>query len=286
MAYEIAVFDRKLIDEKNANLAAKAQALTVATASDLPAAQELLKGAQQWSRYIEDQRAIAKKPLLDQSRALDELAKEMQAPVAAATETIKAKILAYQDKLERERAARARALEGARALIARATTEGEISAALASVPFDDATLALSAETRRQEIRNGQRMAEEAAKLAEERRKQEEIRRKNGEEAAALAQARADADAARRAADEQARKAREAAESARLAKDAADAQARADALARAQSAKGIRTERLFEIVDAAALPREFLDPSESKIRAAVKAGREIPGVRTWEEKTVR
>lgn len=40
---------------------------------------------------------------------------------------------------------------------------------------------------------------------------------------------------------------------------------------------------FEVTDHTKLPREYLVPDEVKIRAAMKAGTELPGVRYWVEK---
>ncbi len=43
---------------------------------------------------------------------------------------------------------------------------------------------------------------------------------------------------------------------------------------------------FEIVDASLLPREYLQPDEKKIRAAVNAELAIPGVRVWRDDRTR
>jgi len=51
--------------------------------------------------------------------------------------------------------------------------------------------------------------------------------------------------------------------------------------------GIVTRKVmrFEIEDANQLPREFLKPDEAKIKAAVKAGIAISGVRVWQEEEI-
>lgn len=64
---------------------------------------------------------------------------------------------------------------------------------------------------------------------------------------------------------------------------------APALVRSESGSGVTYQTVvkFEVSDATLLPREFLVPNESAIRAAVRTGRrDIPGVRTWEEQEVR
>ena len=48
---------------------------------------------------------------------------------------------------------------------------------------------------------------------------------------------------------------------------------------------IRTVKKFEVTDEQRLPRYLLAPDMAKIRAAVKSGAIIPGVRVWEEKSV-
>lgn len=49
-------------------------------------------------------------------------------------------------------------------------------------------------------------------------------------------------------------------------------------------KGVSTSRVtkFEVVDAALVPREYLVVDERLVREAVKAGKNVPGVRVWEE----
>lgn len=46
----------------------------------------------------------------------------------------------------------------------------------------------------------------------------------------------------------------------------------------------RTDKKCEVMDITMLPHEYLLPNEPKIRAAMKAGIQLPGVRYWEEQT--
>ena len=57
--------------------------------------------------------------------------------------------------------------------------------------------------------------------------------------------------------------------------------------KAPKLKGVSLKTLtkFEITDEDLLPRHLLTPDMVKIRAAVKAGMEVPGIRVWEEKSV-
>lgn len=48
---------------------------------------------------------------------------------------------------------------------------------------------------------------------------------------------------------------------------------------------MRTVTKFEIVDVSALPKHLMKPDEVKIRAMVNSGLDVPGVRTWTEKSV-
>lgn len=45
-------------------------------------------------------------------------------------------------------------------------------------------------------------------------------------------------------------------------------------------------KCFEVMDVTMLPAEFMIPNEVKIRAAMKAGQELPGVKYWEEQRPR
>lgn len=51
------------------------------------------------------------------------------------------------------------------------------------------------------------------------------------------------------------------------------------------AMSFRTVKKYRVVDASALPREFLTPDMGKITEALKAGRSVPGAEMYEEKVV-
>ena len=287
---DIILLDAQSIQTKNDNLQKKADALAVVTANDLPAAQELLKGAQQWAKFIEEQRAAAKAPYLEKGREIDEAAKKLTAPVTLALEVIKGKIVRYQEKIEAERRERQALADAAMRAILTAKTEEAVDEAISTLPFDDANVALAATQKKNAIKVEAEQAAERDRQAKEAKRLAEIAKKQGDEAAAIAQEKARLAQESRQAEQARLDAQRKAEEAKQQEDAKQAAARAAALATVQSAKGIRKERLFEIVDATKLPRRFLMPDEKAIRAAVKSDEGMKwdeiGVRVWEETTVR
>lgn len=287
---DIILLDAQSIQLKNDNLAKRADALAVATANDLPAAQELLKGAQQWAKYIEEQRAAAKAPHLERGREIDEAAKKLTAPVTLALEVIKGKIVKYQEKVEAERRERQALVDAAMRGVLTAKTEAAVDDALSALPFDDANVALAATQKKNALKIDAEQAVERERQAKEAKRLADIAKKQGDEAAALARERSRQEQDAREAAQAKLDAQRKAEEAKQQEDAKQAAARAAALATVQSAKGIRKERLFDVVDAAKLPRRFLMPDERAIRAAMKVEKDTKwdeiGVRVWEETTVR
>jgi hypothetical protein len=287
---DIILLDAQAIQAKNDNLAKMADALAVVTANDLPAAQDLLKGAQRWEKFIEDQRSAAKAPYLDKGREIDEMAKSLAAPVALAKEVIKGKIVRYQQEVERKELARRNEVNSCIAAIQAARDEAAVDAALSALPFDDAGAALAATQRKNALAVEKEQAAERERLAKESKRLADIAKKQGEEAAALAQEKQRQAQEARQAEQAKLDAQRKAEEDKQAQDAKEARRRAEALSTVTSAKGVRKERLFEVVDASKLPRRFLMADEKAIRAAVKAEDGVKweemGVRVWEETTVR
>lgn len=274
------------IKAKSDTLLARVDALAVAAAT-LPEAQELLKNAQMLASYIEQQRTAAKAPYLEKGREIDELAKELSAPVETAKERVKAKIMDYNAELERKRKAREQAVAAAQRLIMAAQDEAAVDAAVAGLDFDDLGVLAAAESRKNAIAKEREQAAEAKRLEAERKELAKIAKKQGEEAAAIAQEKARQDAEARQAEQAKQDAERKAQEERMAKEAEKAASEAAARAKVQAPKGVRKVPKFEVLDASKLPREYLCADEKAIRAAVNAGtREIAGVRIWEDTDVR
>ena len=111
---------------------------------------------------------------------------------------------------------------------------------------------------------------ERARLAEEARKQSaeraEIERQKAETERKKRQIEAEKERLER--EKQRRADEDAAEEERKAREAAE---------KSRVKTGARTVTTFEITDPAAVPREYCKPDEQLIRAAVKDGKEVPGV---------
>lgn len=117
----------------------------------------------------------------------------------------------------------------------------------------------------------ERLDAEAKKQSAERQAIEEEKAKNAEK-----QRKIDAEKERLEREKQRKADEEVAEEARKAREKSE---------KNQVKAGVRTVTKFEITEDYLVPREYCEPSDKLIRAAVADGKEIPGVRVWTEKKV-
>lgn len=132
--------------------------------------------------------------------------------------------------------------------------------------------------RRNYLAEKERQEEERQRLESEQQEVEAERDQVEIEKAEIAEKEREIEAEkeRLAAEEEARKSREEAEKQRKAKEAEERQ---------KPKSGAREYLTFEITDPDAVPREYCVPHEPTIRAAIKEGKEVPGVKAYREKRV-
>lgn len=244
--------DRAEIVVQNQELIAKAGDLVIADAEQASAAAAYLADIKGRIKALEARRVESKKPALEMGKIVDDLFKELKAPLEEIVEKVNGGLLEFR-KAEQKRIAEANEA-------AERERQAEIDA-----------------------QEAKRKAEEDA--AREKREKAEA------EAAAAREARAAGDHSAEATVEQAEQAAKTAEmEERIAQEQRPVITQnAAPIEQAKSIRGgganvsFRTVWKFEVTKPEHVPIGYLTVNEKAISAAVKDGeREIPGVRIWSE----
>lgn len=282
--------ERRAILEQSEFLIAKIAKIEVKDADTAKDAQFLMKECTGLENLIEEKRTSITKPINDALKELNAMAKELAAPVTKAKDEIKAKQVAYAQKLEREAAEREAAVMAVISQIRQTADESELEVlAFEHEEHPDSRIKAEIETRRSyfeeeerkrklkeaEDAEAARIASLAAKVTPEQL--EEERRKADEK---LKQMEADAELRRINEDAAKQEAKE---------KAAEDERKREKAAAAAAPKGIRKVLKFEVSEASLVPRALCSPDETEIRNFLKENphiREIPGVRIWSEDKIQ
>lgn len=227
----------------------RAEAMQVTNDEEASAAAALLRDVATRRKTAEKERTSLKAPILEAGRRLDARFKEVMEPFDAVDEVLRGKLGTYQREQEQKRLAEQKRLEDER--LAREAAEREAR-----------EKAEAEEKKRRE--QAEADAREAEKLAQEARDEEE---------------RAQAEELREQSEREAEEARQRQEA--IATAPPPAPLPKAEVEPAAAPTGVQMKKVWKatVVDVGAVPREYLEVDEVKIRAAVRAGvREIPGVR--------
>lgn len=245
------------VDEKAAEVqsqvaaaTAQAEAMQVRDQAEADMAATFLRDVKRRRSAAEAERKRLKEPILEAGRRIDQTFKDAMAPFDAADKIVRGKLGTYTAEQERIRREEEERLE----------------------------------RERQERERKAREARERQEAEErQRREQAEREQREAEEEAAKAKSEADREAAEALAAEAARAAEEASVAESAIASLPEVQMPKAVVAAPPKQEGISTRKVWkaEVIDDAAVPRDYLVVDEKAIRAAVKSGvREIPGVRIY------
>jgi len=287
-------------EQQSRDLLAKAEAAEVTNEQQLASAVAVKKQITGHRKLVQDTRLSITRRFDEVKKAIMNRESEILLPLDEAQATLGDKILTYQEEQERIRREEQERVDK---IVQRVTVgdvyrfkdvdmvqdEGERLKKLYSElkPEDqklpDVKVAFTQSInkladRKQYLIEQEERRKEEERLAEERKKQSAERAKIEEEKAEIERKRRAIEAEKeRLEREKQRKAdEEAAEEARLEREREEKQ---------RVKAGVRTVTKFEIVNALEVPRQYCEPSDKLIRAAVLEGKEVPGVRVWTEKKV-
>ena len=234
----------------------KANSLSITKIEDTQIATLLLKDCQKTEKELEDKRIEIVQQPNDFVREVNALFKDVVVPVLTAKNTIKQKVVAYNDEQEKlRRAEEQKRLEEEQKRLQKIEDERK---------------------ERERVELEKRQAEEA-RLAD-------IAKAQSKERYELEQERLSLERAKREAEE---------ERARLVEERKEmlrkqiAESEQAAVVADTKVKGILKRWTWELVDEEKVPKAFCTSDSKKINAAIKEGiRDISGIRIFEESTVR
>lgn len=287
-------------EQQSRDLLQKAEAAEVSTEQQLASAVAVKKQITAHRKLVQDTRLNITRRFDEVKKAIMVKEDEILLPLDEAQAKLGEKILSYQEEQERIRREERERIEK---IVARVTItdvyryktpgdvqdEGERFKKLYSeLKPEDQKLPEVKVAFTQSIN---KLADRKAYLLEqleqekERQRLEEQAKKQSAERAELERQKAANEAKQRKID--AEKERLEREKQRKADEEAAEEARKEqeAEARRRVKTGVRTITKFEVTDEFEVPREYCTPNDQLIRAAVLAGKEIPGVRVWKEKKV-
>jgi hypothetical protein len=262
----------------------EATKLAVNSPSDILVANSLFKQTQLAEKDIEEKRKALVLPFNDFVKQVNTLAKECGQSTAEAKLLVSQKLLAYNEKIEAGRRARAEEERQRLEKERRAQEEADALRAAEEKKRRDAEDARLAEIERKQEAERQKIAAEQNAL---KKKEMEIEARRLEEEKKLEEQRiANEQAQRKIKEDQLeieRQKKQMEEDERK-KQAAETQAIIDV---ANKPKGIRSGHKFDIVDESKVPRQYCSPDAVKIRAAIKSGvLIIPGLLIQDDKRIQ
>lgn len=270
------------------NLVSKAEKAYIQMSEDVQIARAILKQCQEAEGDIESKRVEITKPLNDFIKEVNVLFKETTTPILTAKNTIKTKILAYEQEQERiKKEAEAKRFAEEQARLKRLEEERLERERIEAKKRAEEEAKLKAEQERlrkleearieKELLAKKANEDEQKKIREEAEKQRIDRELLEKEKLQIEQAKRDAEEERKRLEEE-KKIIEA-------KKAADEEAAM--LAAKLKVKGVRSRWSFEIVNEEEISRAYCSPDSKKINEAIKAGvREIKGLRIFEATNVQ
>lgn len=273
-----------IFTQKGLALKAAAEQMKVDVATDLPSAQAMKKQAQQLMADIENEKKAITFPFRDFVKKLNTLADECSVPTEQARLIIDQKLLAFDERVETERRARA---EEERKRLEEARLKEEADRKVREA--EELRLRKIEQDKIQAIHDAQEA--EKIKIAEERdaniRAQRELEAQKLEQERKLEEQRiAIAQKERAMAEKQKEFEIAKAEMDKAAAEAGDAERKAQEEAQ-NKVKGVRSSWTYDIVNEPLVGRELCTPDSKKINAAIKGGlREAPGLRIYEAKRVQ
>lgn len=193
---EISKTDNKRLVALVGSITEKSESLTVENHEDMETANALLKETVAAEKEIEEVRTSMVKPLNDQVKQINALAKEFSAPVESAKLLVKEKILAFNRKQEEIRLAKERALQAGISACDK-TDDRDGLTALDLIPDDvksDPRFQIAFERAKFRIEESERIEAERVRQEAERKRIEETKAAQGAEMAEIERKQAEINA--------------------------------------------------------------------------------------------
>lgn len=270
------------------SLVQKSEKLQIVKSEDTQIASAILKDCQDTEQELEEKRIEITKPLNDFVKEVNSLFRETAIPILTAKNTVKQKILAYnQEQEQKRRAEEEKRLAKERARLKKLEEERLERERIELKKREEEEQRLRVEQERLRKLEEERIAKEleAAKVNEE--EQRKIREEAGKqrlERERLEKERLEIEQQKREAEEERRRIEE---EKRLMEERRIAEEAEAKRAEEMRVKGIVKRTAWEIVEEEKIPRAFCSPDSKKINEAIKSGvRKIDGVRIFESTTVR
>lgn len=269
-------------------LVEKADKLQIVKPEDTQVATIILKDCQTTEQDLEAKRLEITKPINDFVKEVNVLFRETATPILTAKNTVKTKILTYNQEQEKirlaeeqkrfaEEQARLRRLEAERIERERIEKERREAEEKKLKDEQERLRKLDEERIEKELQAQKVSEEEQKKMREEADKQRLEREKLENEKLEIERQKREAEEERRKIEEE----KKLMEEKRIASELAEKKISESRV------RGIVKRWSWEIVDEAQIPKAFCSPDSKKINEAIKAGiRKIQGIRIFEASIVR
>lgn len=272
-----------------ANTLAEADAIEIVDPTTKSMAESLRKRAQKMRTTIDKGRKSHTEPYRQYVDKVNKVAATFIDPLKAAEKKIKDKLIERDNKVEAERQAKEKLVQGCLERIHAATNQSELEDAIASVTSDDPRI-MEAVTRKNAAREQERLDEE---IRQDKEKADahiaRIREEQGDEAARREEIRLGIEIDKKEIQKSEAKVASHQEIEQAKIDTDNARRSSFIQKKQNKVKGLGMETKFEITDPNLVPRMFCEPCTKKIRKAIEEyGKEleIPGVKIREQKRIR
>lgn len=247
----------------------KILSLEIMKPDDLDIAKALEKECTAIEKFIETNRTSLTVPIGEIVKNINAQAKELALPITQAKEGIRAKQIAFAQKLEAERLAKERIILDIIQKINTTPDDIELELLSDEITEKDPRIGVAIETRRQFFAEQERLAEFARQQAIEQARLKKIQEEQGIEAARIEKEKANDRLRKQKMEDETKRILEDGKRQEMKEQAEAEMKRQEKVTEASVPKGLRKVVKHEVVAASLVPVEFCTPDDVKIRQALK-----------------